>query len=63
MEERIKRIIEIVIGILFIILGIIGLFLPFLQGILFILIGIALITHKSFKKIVLSLRKKYKKRN
>jgi uncharacterized membrane protein YbaN (DUF454 family) len=36
-------ILRYVAGIVFLILGIIGLFLPILQGILFILIGLALI--------------------
>ena len=33
-----------ILGYLFLILGIAGLFLPFLQGILFILIGLALLS-------------------
>jgi uncharacterized membrane protein YbaN (DUF454 family) len=32
-----------VVGIAFLILGVIGLFLPFLQGILFIVIGLAIL--------------------
>ncbi|MCU0587001.1 MAG: hypothetical protein MUF52_02490 [Syntrophobacteraceae bacterium] len=34
-----KRIIRISLGVFFIVLGILGLFLPFLQGILFLVIG------------------------
>ncbi len=37
------RIVRIVAGILLVILGIIGLFLPFLQGIFFLVIGLALL--------------------
>lgn len=44
-----KRILVIVIGIFFILLGLIGLFTPFLQGILFIFIGIFLLSFSSQK--------------
>jgi uncharacterized protein YqgC (DUF456 family) len=39
-----KRIVIIVTGWLFIVLGIVGLFLPFLQGILFLLIGLVILS-------------------
>lgn len=39
-----KRVIVEITGWLFIALGILGLFLPFLQGILFILIGLTLLS-------------------
>jgi hypothetical protein len=42
-QESRMTILRYVAGIVFLILGIIGLFLPILQGILFILIGLALI--------------------
>jgi uncharacterized membrane protein YbaN (DUF454 family) len=42
-----KRIIRLGLGWIFIVLGVAGLFLPFLQGILFIAIGLALIAPES----------------
>jgi len=43
----IKRIGLLIIGWSFIVLGILGLFLPILQGILFILIGLAILSSRS----------------
>jgi uncharacterized membrane protein YbaN (DUF454 family) len=43
----IKRIGLLIIGWLFIVFGILGLFLPILQGILFILIGLAILSSRS----------------
>ncbi len=45
--ESIKRIGLLIIGWFFIVLGILGLFLPVLQGILFILIGLAILSSRS----------------
>lgn len=42
-----KRLIRLVIGWFFIVLGVLGLVLPFLQGILFLAIGFALIAPDS----------------
>ena len=42
-----KRLIRLGVGWTFIVLGVAGLFLPFLQGILFIAIGLALIAPES----------------
>lgn len=53
----IKKISILIIGWLFIFLGIIGLFLPFLQGILFILIGLAILSSRS--EMIKSLLKKF----
>jgi len=44
MKPRTKRIIVFVVGWSFILLGIVGLVLPFLQGILFILIGLIILS-------------------
>jgi uncharacterized membrane protein YbaN (DUF454 family) len=41
------RISRIILGCLCLILGVIGLFLPFLQGILFIVIGLTLLSSES----------------
>ncbi|MFA5840817.1 MAG: hypothetical protein WC847_00905 [Candidatus Paceibacterota bacterium] len=43
MKKQIKKIIILVAGTIFILLGLLGLVLPFLQGILFLAIGFALI--------------------
>jgi uncharacterized membrane protein YbaN (DUF454 family) len=45
--STIKRIGLLIIGWLFIGLGVIGLFLPFMQGVLFILIGLAILSSRS----------------
>ena len=42
-----KEIAALVLGWVFIGLGILGLFLPFLQGILFIMIGLAILSSRS----------------
>ena len=41
-----KRVLLIVAGWLFIVLGIAGLFLPFLQGILFLILGLLILSHE-----------------
>ena len=47
MERQIKRIVVLVIGWALIGLGVLGLFLPFLQGILFILLGLYVLSRES----------------
>jgi len=47
MEEKLKSLLRIALGWVFIILGVAGLFLPFLQGVLFLLIGLYLLSHES----------------
>lgn len=44
MQKTIKRALILVVGWLFILLGIAGLFLPILQGILFLLIGLFILS-------------------
>jgi len=39
MKKKIKRVLVLTIGIIFVILGFLGLVLPFLQGIIFLAIG------------------------
>jgi hypothetical protein len=46
LKERIKKIIKLTIGWFLLFLGVIGLFLPFLQGILFILGGLAILANE-----------------
>ncbi len=47
-----KRIVLPLFGILFIIVGIIGLFIPIVQGIAFIILGLALLGNKRLKKFI-----------
>jgi uncharacterized membrane protein YbaN (DUF454 family) len=47
LRAKLKRIIILGLGWVFLLLGIAGLFLPFLQGILFILIGLYLLSRAS----------------
>ncbi|MHB8170617.1 MAG: PGPGW domain-containing protein [Thermincolia bacterium] len=63
MKAKIKSLITQIFGWLFILLGIAGLFLPFLQGILFILIGLYLLSHESpwAKKLLYKLRLRFPK--
>lgn len=44
MKQVVKRIAMIVVGWIFIVLGVVGLFLPVMQGILFILIGLTILS-------------------
>lgn len=44
MNRQIKRVAVLALGWLFIFLGIVGLFLPILQGILFLLIGLLILS-------------------
>jgi len=59
--ESFKRIGLLIIGWLLIVLGIIGLFLPILQGILFILIGLAILSSRSetIKRLLKHLEERY----
>lgn len=45
--ERFKRVGILIIGWVFVGVGVLGLFLPILQGILFIMIGLALLSSRS----------------
>ena len=47
MRQRILRAGKITVGVLLIILGVIGLFLPFLQGVLFLVMGLTLLSTES----------------
>lgn len=49
MRKKLKKIIVLIAGIIFILLGLIGLIIPFLQGILFLIIGFLLVL-SSFPK-------------
>ena len=45
--EKVKRVVVLVVGWTFLGLGVLGLFLPVLQGILFIMIGLAILSSRS----------------
>ena len=45
--RRIKNVGMLIVGWFFVLLGIVGLFLPILQGILFIMIGLAILSSRS----------------
>jgi uncharacterized membrane protein YbaN (DUF454 family) len=61
MKRLVKRILILSLGWMFIVLGILGLFLPVLQGILFLFIGIFLVSResKTVHRQVEKLRKRY----
>lgn len=44
MNRQVKRVLILIVGWAFILLGIVGLFLPILQGVLFILIGLVILS-------------------
>ena len=44
MNARIKRVLVLIVGWCFILLGFVGLFLPILQGLLFLLIGLIILS-------------------
>ena len=56
-----KKVLLIILGWFFILLGIIGLFLPFLEGILFIVIGLIILSKqsKTAKSIVNHFKEKH----
>jgi len=58
-----KRILKISLGILLILLGLIGLFLPILQGILFLLLGTLILSSESkrVRRLTALLRLRYPK--
>ena len=59
--DAIKRIGLLIVGWVFIILGILGLFLPILQGVLFILIGLGILSSRSeiIKRFLKHLEERY----
>ena len=56
MKKKVKKVLVLIIGIIFIILGLFGLVLPFLQGIIFLAIGFFLLSFY-FPKIRLWINK------
>lgn len=46
-RKRLKRLVLLTLGWALVALGVVGLFLPILQGILFILAGLSILSHES----------------
>lgn len=61
MKKETKRVLRIISGYILIAFGIIGLFLPFLQGIALIFAGILLISPSHGKKIIDWMKIKWQK--
>jgi uncharacterized protein len=61
MNPAIKRVAILVLGWGFIVLGVIGLFLPFLQGILSLFIGLAILSSEYAwaRRLILKLRQRF----
>jgi uncharacterized membrane protein YbaN (DUF454 family) len=61
MKTRAKRILLLIVGWAFILLGIAGLFLPILQGVLFLLIGLMILSSEYVwaHHLLLKLREKF----
>jgi uncharacterized membrane protein YbaN (DUF454 family) len=59
--DAIKRFGLLIVGWFFIVLGILGLFLPILQGILFIMFGLAILSSRSetVKRLLRHLEERY----
>ena len=56
MRKKIKKIIRNLAGAILILLGVLGLFLPFLQGFLLIFLGFGLLDFKGKKELVLKIK-------
>ncbi|MEK6840641.1 MAG: hypothetical protein AABX79_01680 [Nanoarchaeota archaeon] len=59
MKKKIKKFIRITSGTLLILAGIMGLFLPILQGIAMIIVGISLVRPVLGKEIIKKIKKFY----
>lgn len=56
-----KRILRFILGITFLVLGVLGLFLPVLQGILFLVVGLLILAPESrrVRTLLETLRRRY----
>ncbi len=61
LSRPVKRIVVLILGWIFIVLGVIGLFLPVLQGVLFLLAGLYLLSRESIiaRRLLNWLRQRY----
>jgi hypothetical protein len=62
MIKRIKRLVRIIAGIILILLGIAGLFLPILQGFLLIFAGLILLEYPPITRLAHKLKERWKNR-
>ncbi len=60
LEERLKdkKVLKFMLGILFILIGVVGGFIPIIQGWIFVLIGSYLLFGERFKRVIKKLKKK-----
>lgn len=60
LTQTVKRKLYLVAGTFFVILGVLGLFLPILQGVLFLLVGLVLLSKGSSR--VRAMKQRFKRR-
>lgn len=60
LTAQLKRKLYLIAGTFFVLLGVLGLFLPILQGVLFLLVGLALLSKGSSR--VRALKQRFKRR-
>jgi uncharacterized membrane protein YbaN (DUF454 family) len=61
MQGRVKKFVLLLLGWGFIVLGIIGLFLPILQGVLFLIVGLIILSSEYVwaRKLLLKIRSRF----
>jgi len=59
--EKVNRIVKIILGLTLIAVGAAGIFLPIIPGVLFMIIGVLLISNKNVKKTISNIIKKIRK--
>jgi uncharacterized membrane protein YbaN (DUF454 family) len=59
-KTRIRKILEEIVGWVFLLIGVLGLFLPFLQGIIFIIFGIIILS-ATYPKLEIWIEDQFKK--
>lgn len=62
MKETVKKVIKYIIGWSLIILGVVGLFLPVLQGIAFIIAGLVILENKYILEWLKRIKERWHKR-
>jgi len=61
MQKKVKKVLVLVVGIIFIVLGLLGLVLPVLQGIVFLIIGFMILS-LYFPKVRILMKKHTERR-
>lgn len=61
MKPRTKRLLKIILGWFFVVLGVLGLFLPILQGVLFLAVGLVILAQEQpwAHRLMATLRHRY----